>query len=493
MTAHSTPSLAVVVLAAGLGKRMFSQNPKVLHELLGEPMLGHVLTAAAALQPSKIAVVCGHGRAQVEGFVQTWTQRQRASLPTGLQPRCVEQPYQGGTGHAVLCAQPEWSDCDEVLILYGDTPLLTTQTLCELRQARGQGVLSLLVGELADPSGYGRVIRDARGQVTRIIEHKDADAATRAIGLINAGMMCVAAPFLATALPQLRPDNAQGELYLTDLLALAAAAGSPGNPHLVVDRSEIAGVNNRAELATATAHLRERINRNWLVQGVTFDNPATTSVGAGVTLHADCHLGAQVELRGTTTVAAGARIDTGCVLTDCEVAENAHILPYCVATSAIIGPHAHVGPFAHLRTGTVLESEVKVGNFVETKKAHLGPRAKASHLSYLGDAEIGADCNIGAGTITCNYDGVDKFRTVLGRGVFIGSDSQLVAPVTLGDDAYVGAGTTVTADVPAGALVVTRAAATVKLGWVAKKRQARAAAKASGADAARPAGPADSH
>ncbi len=470
--------LCVVILAAGLGKRMFSQTPKVLHELLGEAMLGHVLGAAAGLNPNRLCVVCGHGREAVERYVADWARRNQAALAGDQAPTCVEQPHQGGTGHAVACAQPVWRECDEVLVLYGDTPLLRTDTLQDLRTARGSGLVSLLVGDLPDPTGYGRVVRDAKGRILRVVEHKDADVATRQIGLINAGMMCVTTAFLTEALPRLQPNNAQGELYLTDLLGMATAAGQPGAAHVVADRTEIAGVNNRLELAGAAAALRDRINRHWMLQGVSFDQPATATVEPSVVLHADCRLGAGVELRGATVVQPGAHIDTGCVLTNCEVAQGAHVLPYSVANESRIGSKAHVGPFAHLRAGTVLEAEVKVGNFVETKKAHLGRGSKAGHLSYLGDAEIGPGCNIGAGTITCNNDGVDKHKTVLGRGVFIGSDTQLVAPVTLGDEAYVGAGTTVTQDVPAGALVVTRAPSIVKAGWVARKRELRAQLKA---------------
>lgn len=473
MQSDRARSLAVVILAAGLGKRMYSQLPKVLHPLLGEPMLGHVLRVAGQLQPSAVAVVCGHGGEQVRAFVADWTQRNSADLPDGVRPQCIDQPHQGGTGHAVQCAQPAWQNADEVLILYGDTPLLTAETLNGLLAARGDGLLALLVGEMDDPTGYGRVVLNGERRIARVTEHKDADEATRQIKLINAGMMAARKDFLAASLPQLKADNAQGELYLTDLLAMAADQGQPAAPCIVADRAQIQGVNNRAELAQASAHLRRRINRQWMLTGVTMDDPDSVTIETTVALQPDCRIGANVELRGQTAIAAGAHIDRGCVLTDVQVADGAHVLPYTVAAESAIGQQAHVGPFAHLRPGTRLEAKVKVGNFVETKKAHLGPGAKASHLSYLGDAEIGADCNIGAGTITCNYDGVHKHKTVLGRGVFIGSDTQLVAPVTLGDEAYVGAGTTVTADVPAGALVITRAPAVIKEGWVARKKAAQ--------------------
>ncbi len=470
-------SLAVVILAAGLGKRMVSQTPKVLHPLLGQPMLGHVLDAATQLAPDKLVVVSGHGRAQVEAWVAQWTLANTAKLQAGVVPVCLEQPHQGGTGHAVACGQPGWHGADEVLILYGDTPLLTAATLQDLRKARAGGLLSLLVGELPDPTGYGRVLLDQNGRIAAVVEHKDASDAQRQVRLINAGMMSVDAQFLAQALPQLQPNNAQGELYLTDLLGMAAAQGQPGAAHILPDHREIQGVNHRGELALCGEILRDRVNRSWMLRGVSLDNPTTTLIETGVELGPDVQIAGGVELRGTTRIASGAVIECGCVLTDVIVSENARLLPYTVASQSVIGAAAQVGPFAHLRPGTRLDAKVKVGNFVETKKAHLGEGAKASHLSYLGDAEIGPDCNIGAGTITCNYDGVNKFQTTLGRGVFIGSDTQLVAPVTLGDEAYVGAGTTVTRDVPAGALIVTRAPTTIKEGWVAKKKALREGAK----------------
>jgi bifunctional UDP-N-acetylglucosamine pyrophosphorylase/glucosamine-1-phosphate N-acetyltransferase len=463
--------LAVVVLAAGQGKRMQSALPKVLHKVLGEPMLGHVLRTAEALRPDKLVVVTGHGRAQVEAYVAQWAQGH------ALQPVCVEQENPNGTGHAALCAQPAWQDADEVLILYGDVPLLRAETLQKLMDARHDGLLSLLVADQPDPTGYGRVVLEGE-QIRRVVEHKDASETERRITYVNAGMMAVRADFLAEALGKLRPDNAQGELYLTDLVGMAAQSGHAGRALLLHDGSEVQGVNNRAECALATGILKKRINLQHMLAGVAIEEPETTWIEATVRLEPDCTIGAQVELRGKTIVSAGALIERGCVVTDAEIGPGAHLLPYTVAAESRVGPGAHVGPFAHLRAGTVLEEKVKVGNFVETKKARLGKGAKASHLSYLGDAEIGPDCNIGAGTITCNYDGVNKFRTTLGAGVFIGSDTQLVAPVTLGDGAYVGAGTTVTEDVPAGALAVSRSPQRNIEGWVAKKKARQAAVKA---------------
>ena len=461
--------LTVVVLAAGLGKRMASKLPKVLHPVLGEPMLGHVLRTAEALQPTQIVVVTGHGRVQVENWLVT-----RANpLPIV----CIEQVNPNGTGHAMLCAQPAWQDADQVLILYGDVPLLRAETLQALLRDRGDRPLSLLVARVPDPTGYGRVVLNG-AEIARVVEHKDASEAERQIDAVNAGMMAVRADFLKASLGKLTPNNAQGELYLTDLVAIAAHSGRPGVATIAGDASEIQGVNNRAELAVATGVLRKRVNFAWMMSGVAMDEPESTWIETSVRIEPDASLGASVELRGETRVAAGARIDRGCVLRDVTVAEHAHLLAYTVAHDARIGEAAHVGPFAHLRPGTELAAEVKVGNFVETKKARLGVGAKASHLSYLGDADIGPGCNIGAGTITCNYDGVNKFKTTLGAGVFIGSDTQLVAPVTLGDEAYVGAGSTITKDVPAGALAVSRTEQKNIEGWTAKKKARQAAAKA---------------
>ncbi len=468
--------LAVVVLAAGQGKRMQSALPKVLHKVLGEAMLGHVLRTAEALRPDKLVVVTGHGRAQVEAYVAQWG----AQPGRRVQPVCIEQVNPNGTGHAVSCAQPVWQDADEVLVLYGDVPLLRVETLQELLLKRDRGLLSLLVADMADPTGYGRVVLQGE-QIQRVVEHKDANETERKITHVNAGMMAVRADFLKEALQKLSPNNAQGELYLTDLVGMAAQSGQPGRALLLRDGSEVQGVNQRAECALATAILKQRINLQHMLAGVAIEEPESAWIEATVRLEPDCTIAGNVELRGRTTVAAGAQIDRGCVVTDAEVGTGAHLLPYTVVADSRVGPGAHVGPFAHLRPGTVLEDKVKVGNFVETKKAHLGKGAKASHLSYLGDAEIGPDCNIGAGTITCNYDGVNKFKTVLGTGVFIGSDSQLVAPVTVGDGAYVGAGTTVTGDVPAGALAVSRTPQRNIEGWVAK-RKARDAAKKSAGD-----------
>lgn len=468
----STGTRAVVILAAGQGSRMKSQKPKVLHEVLGQPMIGHVLGAAAALDAARVIVVTGHGRAAVDAWVADWATRH----PT-VDVQCVEQVDPRGTGHAVQFALPALADADEVLILYGDVPLLRVSTLSALLDARADGAISLLAGDAPDPTGYGRVILNGARRISAVVEHKDASPSQRQVALVNAGMMAVRADFLRGALGRLDDNNAQGELYLTDLLAIAAQDGEPGAVHVASDWAELQGVNTRAQCAQATDTLRARVLRGLMDAGVAVERPELTWVEAGVRVGADATLSGGVELRGDTVIGAGTRVDRGCVLTDTVVGANAHLKPYTVADQARIGDHAAVGPFAHLRPGTELGARVKVGNFVETKKAKLHEGAKASHLSYLGDCDIGAGSNVGAGTITCNYDGKNKHRTVLGEGVFIGSDTQLVAPVTLGDGAYVGAGTTVTEDVPAGALAISRTRQTNIEGWVAKKA-AKAAAKA---------------
>jgi len=461
--------LAIVVLAAGHGTRMKSTTPKVLHPVLGEPMVGHVLRLAEALTPDRIVVVTGAGREAVEGWLhgQTWS--------TDL--RTVEQVDPRGTGHAAQFALAELDGMNEVLILYGDVPLLRLNSLRDLLSARGDRPLSLLVAKVPDPTGYGRVLSDDEGLIERIVEHRDASDAQRQVDVVNAGMMVTDRAFLEQALARLESNNDQGELYLTDLAELAATAGTPGTISVLQDWTEMQGINNRVQCAEATAVLRQRVNTGHMLAGVGMDEPDSAWIEAGVQIEPDASIGPDCELRGATTIAQGARISRGSVLVDTKVAQDALIKPYCVITESDVGPNTQVGPFAHLRPGTTLQNKVKVGNFVETKKALLRDGAKASHLSYLGDCDIGAASNIGAGTITCNYDGTHKHKTVLGKGVFIGSDTQLVAPVNLGDGAYVGAGGTITEDVPAGALALSRARQRNIEGWVARKQAKLAAAK----------------
>jgi bifunctional UDP-N-acetylglucosamine pyrophosphorylase / glucosamine-1-phosphate N-acetyltransferase len=451
---------AVVVLAAGAGTRMKSATPKALHPVLGVPMVGHVLRIAEQLKPGRMVVVTGHQRAAVEAWIgaQQWN----------CDVHFVEQAEQRGTGHAVKMAVPELGDAEEVLVLYCDGPLLTANTLAQLLNARGDGVVSLMTAEPPDAAKYGRVVLNGDGRVDRIVEHADANPEELAVPLINAGMMALQRRFLEDALGRLSDDNAQGELYLTDLLAMARDAGLPG-ASVCADWEEVQGINDRAELARASAILQRRVVAHWLAEGVAIQRPDDVVIETTVHLSRDVSVAGAVELRGDTTVGYGTRIDRGCVLNNVTVGEHTHLKPYSVATDTKIGNAAAVGPFAHLRPGTVLHNKVKVGNFVETKKAVLREAAKASHLSYVGDADVGAGSNIGAGTITCNYDGKNKFKTVLGEGVFIGSNTALVAPIEIGDGAYVGAGSTLTGDVPAQALAVARGRQFIKEGWAADK------------------------
>jgi len=442
-------------------------------------MLAYPLAAVAALRPARVAVVVGH---QAEAV------RRVAEGAPGLPDlRAVVQPEQRGTGHAVACAADAFAGfAGDVLIVYGDVPRIRTATLRRLVEAhRAAGAaLSLLTVCFADPTGYGRIVRAPDGDVTGIVEERDATPAQRAITEINPGFYCVDADILFRLLGRLEPKNAQGELYLTDLVHLTRAEGRRVLAVRVDDRTELAGVNTRAELAAMEAALtRERVE-HWMAHGVTFEDPASAWVGPDVVIGADTVVGPNVILRGATRIGEGCRLDGTDHLVDTVVGNRVRIRFACDAEGAEIGDDAIVGPFARLRPGTVLGERVHIGNFVETKKAVVGAGTKANHLTYLGDCEIGPDTNVGAGTITCNYDGFAKHRTVVGARVQIGSDTQLVAPVTVGDDAYVGAGTTVTADVPDGALVVSRAPMRFVPGWTARRRARAAGAKAGGAPAA---------
>jgi bifunctional UDP-N-acetylglucosamine pyrophosphorylase / glucosamine-1-phosphate N-acetyltransferase len=465
IAAGAVRPLAAIVLAAGLGTRMRSARAKVLHQLGGIPLVRHPLAALGPLAPARVVVVVGHQADEVRA----------AALASGLPVTTAIQPEQHGTGHAVQCAVPALGDFDgDVLILYGDVPLVTTATLERLRDAhRADGAaLSLLTMRFEDPTGYGRILRDAEGRVRGIVEHRDATPAEREIKEVNPGLYCVRASLLIPLLRELRADNDQGELYLTDVVGLAAKAGHALTSVELERPDEVAGVNTREELARMEARLREDLTRRWMDAGVTFEDPATAYVGPEVRIGRDTVIGPNVVLRGKTTVGEGCRIDGTAFLVDTTLGNRVHVRFACTADEAVVGDDAIVGPFARLRPGTDLGPRVHVGNFVETKKAKLGAGTKANHLTYLGDCEIGPDTNVGAGTITCNYDGSTgkKSRTTIGARVQIGSDTQLVAPVTVHDDAYVGAGTTVTRDVPAGALVVTRTPARVFEGWVARRR-----------------------
>jgi bifunctional UDP-N-acetylglucosamine pyrophosphorylase/glucosamine-1-phosphate N-acetyltransferase len=450
---------------------MRSARAKVLHELVGRPLVAYPVELARAIGADPVVAVLGHQREAVEASLAA---RFGADAIT-----VVEQAEQRGTGHAVRLAMPALAKAFAkskdpgsglVLVLYGDVPLLRRETLEELvGTARRYGCLALVTATPPDPTGYGRILRDERGHAIGVVEQKDASPEEQAITEINAGIYCAPAPFFAQATAMLTPRNAQREYYLTDIIARAAR--TIGVSSVEADHRDVAGINDRQQLAEAEAAMRMRIVRAHQAH-VTFRDPAAVVVEPGVELGVDVEIGRNVALRGRTRVDRGARIGDGVILTDMEIGAGADIKPYTVAEASVIGPGAVVGPFAHLRPGTEIAAEAKVGNFVEMKRTKLGKGSKANHLSYLGDAHIGEKVNVGAGTITCNYNGYEKFPTVIEDQAFIGSDTQLIAPVKVGRRAVIAAGTTVTDDVAAGALVLSRVQQIEKPGYaqrVAKK------------------------
>ena len=460
---------AVVVLAAGEGTRMRSTTPKVLHELAGRSLVGHVLAACAPLGADTTLVVVGAGRDAVTAHL--------AAVAPPARP--VVQVEQRGTGHAARVALDGLPDLDgTVLVLPGDTPLLRTETLLRLvgeHQSTG-AVATLLTARLPDPSGYGRVLRGPDGTVTRVVEHRDATDVEREVDEVNTSVYAFEAGPLRAELARLSTANAQGEEYLTDVVAAFAAAGLTVGA-VVAAAAETAGVNDRVQLAAAARAYNDRLLADWMRAGVTVLDPVSTWVDAEVELAPDVLLRPGVQLQGRTRVATGARIGPDCTLTDTEVGAGAELVrAHCVG--AVVGAGATVGPFAYLRPGAVLGERAKAGTYVEIKGSELGAGAKVPHLSYVGDATIGAGSNLGAGTIVANYDGVAKHRSVIGEQVRIGSDTVLVAPVTVGDGAYTAAGSVVVGEVPPGDLAVGRARQRNVAGWVDRRRAGTPSAEA---------------
>jgi bifunctional UDP-N-acetylglucosamine pyrophosphorylase/glucosamine-1-phosphate N-acetyltransferase len=465
-----TQGFVALVLAAGQGKRMKSQLPKVLHPLLGRPMLSYPVDAAFSAGAERVVCVVGHGAERVTGMLAT---RYGERVVTALQAE------QRGTGDAARCGQaalPSWNGF--VVIIYGDSVLLSAQALSTLieRAHKHTGPLTMLTARLPDATGYGRVVRDAEGRILRVQEERDCSASERAIGEFNPGVYAIRASFLREAVHKLKPSNAQGELYLTDLVAMAAEHGGAAGVEWDVD--ELHGINDRHELVQRERELARNIALVHMANGVTIRDPDRARIEPSVRIEQDAVIELGVELRGDTRIGRCARIDVGCVLTDTVVQDDALVLPYTVASESVIGPATRVGPFSHLRPGSELGREVHLGAFVETKKTRMGEGSKANHLAYLGDGVIGRGVNVGAGTIFCNYDGFNKHTTVLEDGAFIGSDSQLVAPVTVGKNAYVASGTTVTLDVPPDALAIGRAKQVNKPDLGARLREKLAAQKA---------------
>jgi bifunctional UDP-N-acetylglucosamine pyrophosphorylase/glucosamine-1-phosphate N-acetyltransferase len=457
MTTH----LHVIILAAGEGKRMRSALPKVLHRLAGRPMLDHVVCAARTLRPARIHVVYGHGGEEV-----------RTAL-ADLDVSWVEQAQQLGTGHAVDQAMPQVPDDAIVLVLYGDVPLIDPDTLAQTVSHADDGALSLITVHLDDATGYGRILRAADGRVTGIVEHKDASPEQLRIRESNTGILASAAGRLRRWLGALERNNAQGEFYLTDVIARAAEEGVSIDTVQPARAVEVLGVNDRVQLAALERAFQARQAERLMRDGATLIDPARVDVRGEVSVGRDVWLDVNVVLEGRVTLGDGVRIGPNVVLRDCVIGPGAEVLANCVVEEAQVGAAARIGPYARLRPGTRLDEAVHVGNFVEVKNTTLGRGSKANHLTYLGDSEIGSGVNVGAGTITCNYDGANKHRTIIGDGVFIGSGVELVAPVTIHSGATIGAGSTISLDAPAGQLTVGRARQVTVPGWERPRKTPR--------------------
>ena len=451
-SAKSVP-LSVVILAAGQGKRMRSDLPKVLQPLAGTPMLQRVVDTARLLDPSAIHIVYGHGGDQVQAAMK------HEALGWALQAN------QKGTGHAVAQAMPAVPDDHLVLVLYGDVPLVRAEALRELVALAAAGELALLTVMLDDPEGYGRILRDAAGRVRAIVEQKDATPEQRAIREGNTGVLALGARALRAYLGRLKSDNTQGEYYLTDVVGMAVADGLAVAPLLAATESEVLGVNDKLQLAQLEAEFRRRCAEAAMRAGATLVDPARFDQRGELVLGRDVFIDVNVVFEGRVVLGDRVHIGPHCVLRDMTIDADTQVFGHCHLEKASIGPRCNVGPFARLRPGAALGPDVHIGNFVEVKNSELGAGSKANHLTYLGDTTVGANVNVGAGTITCNYDGANKHRTVIQDGAFIGSGSMLVAPVTIGAGAVTGAGSTITRDAPAGKLTLARSKQITLEGW----------------------------
>jgi len=451
--------LSVIILAAGQGKRMASDLPKVLHPLAGRPLLAHVVHTAQQLAAGDICVVYGHGGELL---------RERlAYLPV----RWVLQERQLGTGHAVAQAMPGVADDDVVLVLYGDVPLVTAETLRRLAALADPKTVALLTVEMPDPAGYGRILRDEGGAVRGIVEEKDAGSADLRIREVSTGMMAVPARRLRRWLGVLDNDNAQGEYYLTDVIAAAVAEATSVHTLHPNSAMEVMGVNTRVQLAELERGYQRAQAERLMLIGATLADPERLDVRGEVSVGRDVYIDVNVVLEGRVVIGDGVCIGPNNYLRDVEVGDGTQILPNCVIEESSIGPGSRVGPFSRLRPEVHLAKGVHVGNFVELKKSQVGEGSKVNHLSYVGDTEVGSRVNIGAGTITCNYDGANKHKTIIGDDVFIGSDTQLVAPVKVGDGATIGAGSTITRDAPPDELTLSRSRQTSRPGWTRPRKK----------------------
>lgn len=450
--------LSVVILAAGQGKRMHSDMPKVLQPLGGKTLLEHVVHTAATLKPAAIYVVYGHGGERVPNALKH------------LSVQWVLQAEQLGTGHAVMQALPKIPDDHVVLVLYGDVPLLREQTVCALMTCAERGQLAILTAKLADPTGYGRVLRDAADEIQGVVEEKDATPEQRELNESSTGPLAVRASYLRGWLKQVRNHNAQKEYYLPDVISLAVKDGTLVTAILADSEEEVIGVNDRLQLAIAEHALRRRIAEALMQSGVTLRDPERIDVRGELECGRDVVIDINCVFEGHVKLGNRVRIGPNVLIRDCELDDDTEVFANSVLENAHIGARVHIGPFARLRPGTQLGDEVHIGNFVEIKNSQLGEGTKANHLTYLGDADIGRQVNIGAGTITCNYDGVNKYRTVIGDDAFIGSNTSLVAPVNVGPGATIGAGSVISKDAPAGALTLERAQQKTVAAWKRPKK-----------------------
>jgi bifunctional UDP-N-acetylglucosamine pyrophosphorylase/glucosamine-1-phosphate N-acetyltransferase len=448
----------VVILAAGMGKRMQSALPKVLHPLAGKPLLQHVIETARSLAPGKLCVIYGHGGAAVPTAVGQWSEAMQTAIDTALQ-----EP-QLGTGHAVMQAVPKLDDDAPTLVLYGDVPLTTAASLRKLVEVAGNDKLGILTVEFDNPFGMGRIVRE-NGRIVRIVEEKDATEAERQIREINSGIMVVPTRHLKKWLGALSNNNAQGEYYLTDIVSQAVADGVEVVAAQPSAEWEVAGVNSKVQLAELERRFQLNVANSLLEKGVMLMDPARIDVRGELICGRDVSIDVGCVFEGRVELADGVSVGAHSVLVDTKIAAGAQIKPFCHIEEAVVGEKSIIGPYARLRPGTELAEDVHVGNFVEIKNSKVAAHSKANHLSYVGDADVGSRVNIGAGTITCNYDGANKFRTVIEDEAFIGSDTQLVAPVRVGKGATLGAGTTLTKDAPASKLTISRPKQMTIDGW----------------------------
>ncbi|HGO5856591.1 TPA: bifunctional UDP-N-acetylglucosamine diphosphorylase/glucosamine-1-phosphate N-acetyltransferase GlmU [Mannheimia haemolytica] len=444
--------LSVVILAAGKGTRMYSDLPKVLHPVAGKPMVKHVIDTAKQLDAQQIHLIYGHGadllKARLNEEPVNW----------------VFQAEQLGTGHAMQQAAPFFADDENIVMLYGDAPLITKATLERLIAAKPENGIALLTVELENPTGYGRIIRE-NGSVVAIVEQKDANETQLKVKEVNTGVMVASGASFKKWLKNLNNNNAQGEYYITDVIAMANQEGFKVQAVQATEFMEVEGANNRLQLAALERFYQKREAEKLLLAGVTIIDPSRFDLRGTVTHGKDVHIDVNVILEGDIKLGNNVQIGAGCVLKNCEIGDNVEIKPYSVLEDSIVGAKSAIGPFSRLRPGAELAEETHIGNFVEIKKATIGKGSKVNHLTYVGDAEIGKECNIGAGVITCNYDGANKFKTLIGDNVFVGSDSQLVAPVTIASGSTIGAGATVTKDVAENELVISRVPQRHIQGW----------------------------